>query len=92
MANDTQYPDGQRIFGMEWHSKYTALRVALTNESDIKYSDLEMCTLLAFVDDATSQLMALRFVTSGIGVRLLPHDAGLSGDTRQAVRVLQRQA
>ena len=29
--------------------------------------------------------MALRLVTSGIGVRLLPHDAGLSGDTRRPV-------
>ena len=32
------------------------------------------CTLLAFVDDATSRLMQLRFVASEFGVRLLPDD------------------
>ena len=34
-----------------------------------------MCTLLAFVDDATSRLMASAVRHFGIGVRLLPHDA-----------------
>ena len=48
------------------------------------------CTLLAFVDDATSRLMHLRFVASEIGIRLFPRDAQLSRDAWQADRVLQR--
>ena len=46
------------------------------------------CTLLGFVDDATSRLMQLRFVTSELGVRLLPDDPRLSGGAWQAGRVL----
>jgi hypothetical protein len=45
-----------------------------------------VCTLLAFIDDATSRLMVLRFV------RLFPHDTRLPGGIWQAGRVLQRQA
>jgi hypothetical protein len=49
------------------------------------------CTL-AFVDDATSRLMLLRFVASESGLRLLPCHSHLPGDARQAGGILQRQA
>jgi transposase len=51
----------------------------------------EMCTLLAFVDDATSRLMRLRVCRVRVRIRLLPRDEGLPGDARQASGVLQRQ-
>ncbi len=35
-----------------------------------------VCTLLAFIDDATSRIMVLRFVASEFGVRLFPCDRG----------------
>ena len=50
------------------------------------------CTLLGFVDDATSRLMQLRFVTSESAFDLLPDDPRLSGGAWQAGGVLQRQA
>ncbi len=42
----------------------------------------DMCTLLAFVDDATSQLMQLRFVASESAFDYFPFDARVSGDAR----------
>ena len=44
----------------------------------------EMCTLLAFVDDATSRLMVLRFVASEFGLQLFPGDARLPPEAWQA--------
>ena len=46
------------------------------------------CTLLVFVDDATSALMQLLFCASEVGVFLLRGDARLPGDARQARRAL----
>ncbi len=50
------------------------------------------CTLLVFVDDATSRLMHLQFVESEFDLCLFPRSARLSGGLGQASRVLQRQA
>ena len=50
------------------------------------------CTLLVFVDDATSRLMHLQFVESKSTFRLFPCGPRLSGGLGQAGRVLQRQA
>ena len=50
------------------------------------------CTLLVFIDDATSRLMHLRFVRDGIDIRLFRGDAGLSAALRQADGVLLGQA
>ena len=50
------------------------------------------CTLLVFVDDATSRLMHLQFVESEFDFRLFSRGPRLSGGLGQAGRVLQRQA
>ena len=52
----------------------------------------EVCTLLAFVDDATGRLMQMPVRDFGIDVRLLPNDPRLPGSARQTGGVLQRQA
>jgi hypothetical protein len=49
-------------------------------------------TLLAFVDDATSRLMQLRFVASESAFDYFRTTPRPSGEARQAGRVLQRQA
>jgi transposase-like protein len=50
------------------------------------------CTLLVFVDDATSRLMELRFVASESTFAYFAGAEGLSRPTRQAGRLLLRQA
>ena len=52
----------------------------------------EPCTLLVFIDDATSRLMQLRFVPSESTSQLLRSAARLSRDPRLPCRVLLGQA
>ncbi len=51
-----------------------------------------VCTLLAFVDDATSRLMVLRFVTSELAFDYFRAICAYLGSVRQTGRILQRQA
>ena len=50
------------------------------------------CTLLVFVDDATSRLMHLQFVESEFELCVFPGGPRLFGSLGQADRALQRQA
>ena len=50
------------------------------------------CTLLVYIDDATSRLMHLQFVETELTFDYFEANAGLSGAVRQADRVLLRQA
>ena len=50
------------------------------------------CTLLVYIDDATSRLMHLKFVETEIDLRLLPGDPRVSRGAWQTGCVLQRQA
>lgn len=51
-----------------------------------------VCTLLAFIGDATSRIMLLRFVASGFAFDHFSRDPLLPRDLWQAGRVPQRQA